>query len=202
MRENRTSRQRSATLSGEALPVRRVGEGDVEGVLARADARKRSASMRCTVHRIPDAPSCSMLARSETRLGAADSTKVACAAPRESASRPSAPEPEKRSRTAAPGSSFCRCSSTPLARGRRWGARRCRAGRRSCVRASVPRRCARVLVLHARRASPADAVRRSSRRAPDDTRCRSEWTRRARSPAMPFPSRSPRARRCPFAGAA
>ena len=55
--------------------------------------------MRCTVA-TSDAPSSSMFERSDARLGAADSTNVACAAPRESASSPSAPEPEKRSRTA------------------------------------------------------------------------------------------------------
>jgi hypothetical protein len=84
--------------------VRRVGERDVEGVRASGrDVRERVAAhdrRRRRAERVD-------VGAAARAAGGARSTKVTCAAPRESASRPSAPEPANRSSTRAPGRSCC-----------------------------------------------------------------------------------------------
>src|SRR4051794_13071606 len=107
---------RMADSSPPSRPARRYGGARKTRSYcsppAAAPPRKRSASERrtCVLPRVArssplrSAPSASRLERSARSAAGAESTKVAAAAPRESASMPSAPLPANRSSTRASGS--------------------------------------------------------------------------------------------------
>ena len=189
MRENARSRQRLRDFAPRAL-------FDTEGRRRRRRTRARRASRRSAARpcdgRWPHVVRAELrnvrAQRQQARRGGLDEGRLRGAArERLEAERARAGEEiehgwrrEDRSEE---------CSSTPRARGRRWGARSCRAARRSFVRATGPRRCARAASGARRRASPAAAARRSSRRARADTRCRtaSATSSSLASDAMPQP---------------
>ena len=135
------ARGRAGPAAGRRRPGRRAGRGTPRRTPGRAGP---SAATRSTLPRrtsAPGRPRVSTLARRVRTARGSDSTSRACAAPRLSASRPTAPDPAYRSRTRRPAR---RAAAT---RGSRTAPRG--PGRRS---AGCPRRAARPA---AARATPA-----------------------------------------------
>ena len=126
---------RRTGAGGRAPPAARPRPWCRAGRRRRCRRRRREPARRSGSRR-PGAPCvsaptprASMFAAEAASEGGLSSTKSACAAPRESASRPSAPLPAKRSSTRAPAQLAARgCSSRPPAPGRRWDAPGHRAG--------------------------------------------------------------------------
>ena len=184
------ARCRAASANGHCEPalgelpsrapmrVRRIGEGDVVARRAPSAADELAAHRRDGPSPRSPAPSRSTFARDRVERSPARSRRSrTLAAPRDSASRPSAPEPANRSSTRASGSRALHDAHPRLAHAIAGRSHRvARAAPRSGGRASAPRRCARVsgpvasATARRRRGAPAGALSpryssRSSRNA-------------------------------------
>jgi len=98
----------------QAAMIGRVQEDQIERVAKPAGFTPRLVASRRWMRVTPKRPSASMLSRMTPRAAASVSTNNAKDAPREIASKPSAPEPAKRSKTRWPSSpgAHSACAST------------------------------------------------------------------------------------------